>query len=224
MAENLQKNHGIPSGRIRIVPGGVDLDRFQPGPRDAARRTLGWPPNATILFTARNLEPRMGLENLLEAMKQLSDRHPASLRLVIAGEGSLGPFLRERSRALGLESRVSFSGLLPESHLPLAYQAADLFVLPTRLLEGFGLVTLEALASGCPVLGTPVGGTGEILTAFSPSLLTDGTDPEDLEKGVESYLARPPEEVEDLRRSAAAHVRDRYGWDRMASSVEEAGG
>ena len=90
---------------------------------------------------------------------------------MIGGAGPLDAALREMAAREGLAERVRFAGFIPESRLPSYYRMADLFVLPTRELEGFGLVTLEALASGVPVAGTPVGGTPEILSRLEPNLL-----------------------------------------------------
>ena len=83
--------------------------------------------------------------------------------------------LVQLSRRLKIEGNIKFAGFIPEQDLPDYYRAADAFILPTLELEGFGLVTLEALACGTPVLGTPIGGTKEILGMFDPSYLFKDT-------------------------------------------------
>ena len=90
----------------------------------------------------------MGLETLLRALARLD----GETRLVIAGRGSLGAALEKLSVALGIGSRVRFLGRVPDAELVDWYRAADLFVLPTVAYEGFGMATLEALASGRPVV------------------------------------------------------------------------
>jgi glycosyltransferase involved in cell wall biosynthesis len=128
----------------------------------------------------------MGLENLVAAVKLLDD--VAGLRLAIAGSGSTQR-LKAQSEALSLGDRVWLLGRVSEEDLPRWYRAADLFVLPTLAFEGFGLVTAEALASGTPVVGTPVGATPELLTPLEPRLVSRGTAPEDLAVAIRSGLS-----------------------------------
>ena len=92
--------------------------------------------------------------------------------LAIAGKGPLRDDLEQQVHQLGLSDRVNLVGYLPDEQLPMAYQAADLTVIPSQALEGFGLIILESLASGTPVLTTPVGGMPEILQPFTPDLIT----------------------------------------------------
>ena len=130
----------------------------------------------------------MGLENLIVAFNELQKK-AADIQLVIGGNGPLEDELMGLARSFGIEKKVHFTGFISEEQLPLYYQMADLFVLPTKELEGFGLVTLEAMASGLPVIGTPVGGTKEILTKFNTEFLFDDTTPESIATlALEKYL------------------------------------
>ncbi|MFH0879556.1 MAG: glycosyltransferase family 4 protein, partial [Lentisphaerota bacterium] len=159
------------AGRISLIPAGVDTDRFKPaGDKMAMRRQTGLPENRPILFTVRNLTPRMGLDRLIDAMPAVRTAAPQAL-LIIGGEGPLRPVLESQIQRLGLEGQVRLAGRIPDDQLSKYYQAADLFVLPTLQLEGFGLVTLEAMACGTPVLATPQGGTMEILRPFAAECL-----------------------------------------------------
>ena len=188
MMDRLRAHHPIPSEKTSRLIGAVDTQRFARIHSIAeARQRLDWPMGPTILLTVRNLEPRMGVENLLEAIShtQKRDHH-----LYVVGRGSLQNFLETKTRDLDIESTVTFLGSVSDDVLPLMYQAADIFVLPTRELEGFGLVTVEALASGCPVIATPIGGSPEILRPLDPSLLTRGTSPEDIREALNAFLNR----------------------------------
>jgi glycosyltransferase involved in cell wall biosynthesis len=109
----------------------------------------------------------MGLEILLRAFRLLAREVP-DLHLAIGGSGPLEGMLRALRGSLGLSDRVRFLGYVPEAALPGLYAAADLFVLPTEQLEGFGLVTVEALACGTPVVGTPVGATRRASLGIDP--------------------------------------------------------
>lgn len=169
--------YGIDADKITVIPPAVDTDRFKPeADKQSLRRKFGLPEDALILLTVRNLVPRMGLDSLIVAFKDVVKKFPHAY-LVIAGSGFLENKLRVLAERLDLTPRVNFAGRLTEEALRNYYQLADLFILPTRCLEGFGLVTLEAMASGLPVLGTPVGATPEILSRFDASFLFAGTDP-----------------------------------------------
>ena len=117
---------------------------------------------------------RMGLENLIDAMRIVAKRVPDVL-LMLAGAGPLSGELKVRIEEHGLGENVTQLGRIPDSDLPLAYRGADISVVPTEALEGFGMITLESLASGTPALVTPVGGLPEVLETFSPECIFPGT-------------------------------------------------
>jgi glycosyltransferase involved in cell wall biosynthesis len=159
----------------------------------------------------------MGLDALVRAVALV--RRDVSLRLIIGGQGRLRRQLEELAGSLGVTDIVSFPGLIPEEELPGYYQAADCFLLPTRELEGFGLVTVEALACGTPVLGTPVGATPEILSPLAPELLTDDASPEALAKGIRRVV--PLLADAGFRARCRAHAERHYGWPSAVARLEE---
>ncbi len=222
--EKLRKTYGLGDDRMVIIPGGVDLKRFSPAAtpsRMAIRRRLGLPTDGLVLLTVRNLVPRMGLENLLTAMKAVAAAIPEST-LVIGGSGPLREMLTRKRDELGLSRRVVFPGFIPEDDLPDYYLAADLFVLPTVELEGFGLVTLEALASGTPVLGTPVGGTREILSALGGDWLFRDTSPATMAELIITKtrkLSTHPDHGEAIRRRCREFVERNYSWEKNVATL-----
>jgi len=225
MKQRVQHIHGIPESRIRLIPGATDPVRFCP-PADpvAVRRQLGLPLNKVVLFTARRLEPRMGLGNFLQAMVELGPEAEDCL-VLIAGEGMLRPALEGMIRDLKLSDRVRLLGCVPDGELPAYYQASDLVVMPTQELEGFGLVTVEALACGVPVLGTPVGAIPEVLARVDPRLLADGTDAKALAAGIRRVLQRfrdIPGERERLSVAGRALVERDYTWARHGEQLDKA--
>jgi len=220
----LRKLYRIRSSRIVKIPGGVDSQRFRPAEdRDAVRKTLGVPTGTFLLFTVRNLEPRMGLDTLIRAVGTLRQQAP-DLVLLIGGAGSLRSDLESLTDSLGLGGHVRFLGFIPDNELPLYYQASDAFVLPTRELEGFGLVVVEALACGTPVLGTPVGAIPEILGELQPDFLFEGTEPEAIAQGILEHLNRAqadPQGYHALRRRCREYATARFGWDRIVERLEQ---
>lgn len=216
-ARQLRTLYRIGGERVVKIPGGVDAARFRPVPdRPAARRALGLPEAAPLLFTLRNLEARMGLDGLIRAIAG-ARRHVPGLTLLVGGAGSLRAPLEALVRSLDLAGHVRFLGFVPEDALRLHYRAADVFLLPTRELEGFGLVTLEALACGTPVLGSRVGATPELLLPLDPGLLFDGPSPPAIEDAIVRFLARPDRAALEAR--CAAHAAG-YAWDRVVERLE----
>lgn len=221
-ARALRAAHPGVSAAVHVAPAGVDTARFAPvGSRAAARRQLGWPAEDPLLLAVRNLVPRMGLDNLVSAVPAVLRSFPRA-RLVVVGDGPLRPDLEAQAARLGLEDRVVFAGFVPDRRLPGYYQAADLAVLPTRCLEGFGLSTVEALACGTPVVGTPVGATPEILAPLDPALLTRDATPEALAAGIVSFLRRGSSDLpERARRHVLAHYTREAATRRLEAVVCE---
>lgn len=203
-------DYDVSPEKLRVIPGGVDRRPYLCAPESAeARERLGWPQDKTILFTVRRLARRMGLEGLIEAMTEVSRACPNTL-LFIGGKGRIADELAARIRALGLDEHVRLLGFVADDVLPLAYAAANITVVPTVALEGFGLVTVESLASGTPVMGTPVGGTREILSALGETLLFKAATPaamaDKLIAAIEGRIALP--DRESCRAFSA-----RYDWE-----------
>lgn len=210
--------HATLAGVLRVVPGGVDPSLFSPnGGRVTARRRLGLPDAGPLLVTVRNLVPRMGLDRLLEAMRTVRTFYPA-VRLVVVGEGPLRQGLEERRRHMGLTSHVAFTGFVPEKRLPDYYRAADLVLLPTRTLESFGLTTVEALACGTPVLGTPVGAIPEVLSPLDQACVTRDATAAALGTGILAFLGSPPPAI---ARRARRHALAGYTWEVVGERLEK---
>jgi glycosyltransferase involved in cell wall biosynthesis len=184
-----EERYGVKPERIRMVPGAVDLERFGVAmSKAAAREALGWPADRRILVTVRRLVNRMGLGNLVDAMKQVVAREPHAL-LYIAGKGRLKAQLEAQIAAHGLADHVKLLGFVADAQLPLIYRAADINVVPTLSLEGFGLVAAEALAAGTPSMVTPVGGLPEVVSGLSTDLVFASSLPGDMAAGLMAVLA-----------------------------------
>jgi glycosyltransferase involved in cell wall biosynthesis len=219
-AEQIAGIHHLPKEKVVMIPAGIEMDRFRlpEGGKDAVKEALGITLDKTVFFTVRNLVPRMGIENLIEAFKQ-SDALKEKALLLIGGEGFLKESLRTAARESKLDESVMFLGRISEEDLPLYYQAADFFVLPTRELEGFGLVILEAMACGTPVLGTPIGAIPETVGLFAKRLLFEGVRSEDMKAKLEDVINRPEQYAFDPQ-TCRNFVEERYSWEKMADAFE----
>jgi glycosyltransferase involved in cell wall biosynthesis len=184
----VQARYGVPANRISVIPGSVDLARFAPAmPKDAARAALGWPTGRPLLLAVRRLVRRMGLDRLIEAMPQVRAAVPGA-QLMIAGQGAEEAALKTLAQSRGVADQVCFLGFLPEARLPLAYRAADINVVPSRALEGFGLTAAEALAAGTPSVVAPIGGLPEVVAPLSPNLVFRSATPADMAAGLIAAL------------------------------------
>lgn len=215
--------HRIADEKIIVNPGGVDLDWFHPAEnRGFLKEELGLPVGRLHLLTVRNLEPRMGLDNLLKAIALLKENIP-DIHLVIGGEGPERNNLESLIHRYELGDDVTMTGFIPAEQLPKYYGAADFFVLPTRELEGFGLVTTESMACGTPVLGTPVGGTREILSGFDSQFLFKDATPEAMAEGVawamDNWL-NDEERYAWLRGRCREYAEKNYSWQRHVDQLK----
>src|SRR6266550_3345868 len=155
-----------PGRAVTVMHLGTDRERFSPADGDRRveiRRRLGLPVDAFVALTVRRLFYRNGLDTLLDAAVELRDRD--SLHLVIGGSGPERDEIEDRIRREGGLPNVRVVGFIPDDDLPDYYRAADVFLLPTRTAEGFGLVLMEAAASGIPSIATDSGAPREVVAA-----------------------------------------------------------
>ena len=210
-AENLVRL-GVPSDRIRIIPNGVDLKEFAGLP---PRRPNG--DTTELLFVGRCYPRQKGLEYLVKALPFLRSRE--SIRLTIVGEDWGGvAMLQSLARALGVERQIAFRGALPRDEVIQAYASADIFVLPS-LFEPFGIVLLEAMAAGLPVVASAVGGIVDVVADGKTGLLVPPGKPMALAAGLEQLISDS-----SLRARMAEEARRRvsgYSWDLIVPRIVE---
>jgi glycosyltransferase involved in cell wall biosynthesis len=217
--EILHQTYQIPWEKINVIPGGVDLQRFQPSlSPQQARERLNFPTERLILFAPRRLVHRMGLDKLLLAIARIKPKIP-DVWLAIAGKGALKSALERQVTQMELQDHVKFLGFLPDEQLPIAYQAADLCVMPSQSLEGFGLTVLESLACGTPVLCTPVGGMPEILAPFSPDLITATSEATAIAQRLEELLMN--QNLLPSRAACRQYAATHFDWRKIVLQVRQ---
>lgn len=214
----LHQNYRVPLDRIQVIPGGVDFEHFQTElSQNEARNDLSWRHDRPTIFALRRLAKRMGLENLIGAIAEVKPRYP-DIMLYIAGKGPLRPTLETLIKELGLEENVSLLGFVSDEQLPVMYRAADFSIVPTVALEGFGLILVESLAAGTPVLGTPVGGIPEILNPLNSNLILEGSEPNQIARGIVEVLSGQrwlPDSA-----SCRLYAESNYAWPVIAQKLK----
>ncbi len=201
--------------RAELLAGGIDVNRFAP---DADAREPD--PRSPMLFTARRLTPRTGVDRLLRALPEILGRHPGA-SLQIAGTGEMEAELRALATGLGVSRQVGFLGQVSDRTLVDCYRRATLVVIPTIRLEGFGLAVGEALACGTPVVGTPVGAIPELLEPIDRRLIARDSSPAGLAAAVNALLDDPAG-LESIAAHCRARIEPALGWDVVAARYREA--
>ncbi len=221
-------HYGADPGRIRVIPCGVDLQRFQPGDRNAARTALGIADDAIMVVCVGRMEPLKGMDSLIRAAARLLDHHPEwrdRLQVVlVGGEDETQPAqwnseqrrLDQLRRTLGVQAQVQFVGTQPQERLPLYYVAADVVAAPSHY-ESFGLAALEALACGAVVVASNVGGLALTIEDRRSGLLFPPDNDAALAAHIERVLS--DEDLAARLRSAAVQRAAEYSWPTIARRI-----
>jgi glycogen(starch) synthase len=216
--KELLVGYGVERERITVIPMGIDCDAFRPADnRRETRAELGWPADKTVFFTARRLINRVGLGELVKAAKILRQAEHANFVIKIAGKGPLRDELARMIESLGVADCVELIGFVSDADLVRCYQAADVTVLPTQLLEGFGTIISESLACGTPVIVTPVGGMPEAVGALGEALITRSASPEHIAERMDAIL-RGTLRLPD-RETCRLYALANFDWDTVSERV-----
>jgi asparagine synthase (glutamine-hydrolysing) len=200
----------VPGQRLRLLPNCVDLDRYTPGPKPMKlARELGLEGRTVIMTLGRlaSEERYKGFDEVLEALPALAEQVP-DIAYLICGEGPDRARLEAKAVELGVRRRVVFTGFVPEESKADYYRLADAYVMPSRG-EGFGIVLLEALASGLPVLGSSVDGSREALLEGRLGELVDPANARQVRAGILSALAKPKGLSDKLQQFSVSAFRAR---------------
>jgi len=214
----LRQIYRLPSERVSIVPLGVDLEQFQPRDATVARAQLGLDPDARVLLAVGRMEPLKGFDILILALAQTTMPQSPTLLIVGGDQQAAAEFDRLRAVAaeVGVMEQVRFVGAVPHEQLASYYNAAEVVVVPS-FYESFGLVALEAMASGVPVVASRVGGLTATIADGRSGYLIPWRCPEPFAEKIDLLLRN-----EGLRRAlgeAARRSMEAYAWDRVASEL-----
>jgi glycosyltransferase involved in cell wall biosynthesis len=201
-----------------VIPTGVDLTRFHPGNREAVRETLGLPRDASVLLVVGRLVPVKRFDRAIEVLRQLRAQNGVNWRLLVVGDGPEDQQLRDLSTSAGMGAYVRFEGHRTGEDLLARYQAADL-QLCTSEFENWSLSLLEGLASGNPIVGTPTGGTPDLLAQLDPDMVMSDERPETMAAAIRR-LAGATGRLDALRQQAV-RVAQRYSWDAVVGRLEQ---
>ncbi len=213
---DLARCYGVPGEKIGVVPCGVNMGLFRPVDKKDARQKLGLTDEKIILFVGR-IDPLKGIDRLIQTLPLL--KNDGNLKLIIVGgdENSRSAVAELQKLAAGLDVQewVRFQGMVKQEQLPYYYSAADVCVVPSYY-ESFGLVALESLACGTPVVAADVGDLKNIIRQGETGYVTSDNSPENLTAGISSVLSMPGDEESAL--SIRASV-TRFDWSQIAEKI-----
>jgi len=205
-----QKMQEICDRDISVVPNGIDLERFEISSGDKKDSSA-----KTIIFVGR-LHPVKGVQYLIEAMAIVHLETP-DVKLVIVGDGVERARLEELAERLNLKGSIQFAGQVPQESIPRLMHQADVFAL-SSLSESFGIVNLEAMAAGLPIVATNVGGIPDIVEEGVNGYLVNAKNPDELADRILVLLQN-----DEMREEMSANNREKaelYMWDKVAGTVE----
>ncbi len=208
---------GLPEGKVSVVHNGIETGRFapQPGAREAARAEFHFSDGDLVIGTAGALNAGKGLFVLLEAVRRFQKRRPQSIvKVLMAGEGEGRGELEKRAGELGV--RTVFAGRRLD--MERIYQAMDIFAFPSICRETFGMVIIEAMAAGLPVIASSVGGVPEIIKDGENGILVPPGDPDALARAIEQLCAP---EGQLIAANGSKSVEERFSDRAMAARFEQ---
>ncbi len=231
VATSPQEKHHMRSlvstkGNIDIIPCGTNILQFGSVEPEAARAELGIDPQAKVVLYVGRFDPRKGIETLVRAVCESKLRDSHQLQLIIGGGSTPGNSDgKERDRIeqivneLGMSDFTTFPGQLSQTILPTYYAAADVCVVPSHY-EPFGLVAIEAMSSGTPVVASDVGGLQFTVVSEKTGLLVPPQNVQAFSHAIDRILSNP-EWGDELGKAARKHVIQQFSWDGVAHQLNE---
>jgi D-inositol-3-phosphate glycosyltransferase len=221
--------YGADMAKVVTIPPGVDLERFSPIPREHAKRRVGIPDNHRNILFAGRIEPLKGVDTLLKAIALIQQRQPQAVHDVCVAIIGGDPWndnpddemtrLQELRSKLGVAETVTFLGAKDQDILPDYYAAAEMVVMPSHY-ESFGMVALEAMAMGTPVIASEVGGLAFLVKDGQNGFLVPSRDPEALAERIFTLL-----QDEACRKALGSQARQQalaYDWPKIARRMLQA--
>jgi len=209
----------VPEWKVVAIPNGIDIYVFKRNvDRNRVRARYGVEPNDKLILTVGRLVPQKGFHFLIQAIPKVLMKHP-NVKLVIVGDGWMRSQLEDLIRGLGLMGKVITTGFISDSELIDLYLSADVLVVPS-LYEPFGMVALEGMAAGLPVIVSSVGGLRQIVEHDKTGVWVYPGDINSIAWGID-YVLSNPDHARMLANNAKRKAKEVFSWDAVAERTIE---
>ncbi|MDH5462045.1 MAG: glycosyltransferase family 4 protein [Candidatus Bathyarchaeota archaeon] len=214
MKAEIQGHFHLPPEKIEIVPNGIDTKRYNASvDQSAVKGRYGVHPDEKLVLCVGRLVPQKGIEYLIRAVSRIAERYPEA-KFIIVGEGWLRGHLEYIARSTGHQWKITFTGWIPDQELIALLNSADALVVPS-IYEPFGIVALEGMAAGVPVVASDVGGLAEIVEHEHTGILAYSRSPESIAWAVDRVLS-DPNHSKEMAQNAQQMVQKTYSWEAIA--------
>lgn len=219
MKGEIQGHFHLPQEKIAIIPNGIDPERYNASvDRSAVRGRYGVNPHEKLVLCVGRLVPQKGIEYLIRAVPRIAQRFHES-KFIIVGEGWFRGYLEQVARSTGQQWKITFTGWIPDHELIALLNSADVLVVPS-IYEPFGIVALEGMAAGVPVVASDIGGLAEIVEHERTGILAYSRNPDSIAWAVGRILSDPGHS-NWLVQNAREMVQKTYSWEAIAMRTAE---
>lgn len=209
----------LPWDKVDVIPNAIDVTQYNP-PVDTgsvrARYGVGW--GEKLVLCVGRLVPQKGIEYFISAIPSIAQRYPEA-KFVIVGEGWSRDYLEGIARSTGHTRRILFTGFISDSEVIALMASADVLVIPS-IYEPFGIVALEGMATGVPVVASRVGGLAEVIEHDRTGIFVYPRNPGSIAWGVDQILSNPSH-AEWLTQNARERLHKTYSWEAVAMKTVE---
>jgi len=219
MKREVEDHFHLPSEKIDIIPNAIDASKYNiPVDRGNVKRRFGIDPSERIVLFVGRLVPQKGVEYLIMAAPKIVERHPEA-RIVIVGDGWSKDYLLSLAASTGCQHKITFLGFISDQDLIEIMLSSDVLVVPS-IYEPFGIVALEGMAAGIPIVASNTGGLAEIIEHDRTGFLAYKENPDSIAWGVNRILSDPGY-ASWLVQNAKRKIREVYSWDAVARRTIE---
>jgi glycosyltransferase involved in cell wall biosynthesis len=203
--------------KVKIIPNGIDVTKFQVSTdRQAVRSRYGVQPHEKLVLCVGRLVPQKGIEYLIRAVPAIADHYPEA-KFVFVGEGWMRDYLESVSRSTGHQWKIKFTGFISDEELAALMPNSDVLVIPS-IYEPFGIVALEGMAAGVPVVASQVGGLAEVIEHDRTGVFVYPRNPESIAWGVDRMLSNPDHAMR-MAKNARETVEKQFSWKAIAGKT-----
>ncbi len=219
MKNEICGHFNLPGDKVDVIPNAIDPTQYQTSAdrgRVRQRYGVGW--GEKMILCVGRLVPQKGIEYFIRAIPSIASRYPEA-KYIIVGEGWSRDFLEAEARSTGYRRKIRFTGFVPDKEVIDLMTSADVLVVPS-IYEPFGIVALEGMATGVPVVASQVGGLSEVIEHDRTGIFVYPRSPDSIAWGVDRILS-DPDHARWLSENAKDKLHKAYSWEAVAMKTVE---